>query len=73
MAANDRHEQSVHSSQTTMMKSHIFEQIMVNHSKFRVPCYKFDVKLYYDISPKPYVNYNMIEQFISKLLAPKLV
>ena len=35
-----------------LLKSHVFGQIIVNLSQFRVSCYKFDVKLKLRIFPK---------------------
>ena len=38
--------------QVQLLKSHVFGQIIVNLSQFRVSCYKFDVKLKLRILPK---------------------
>ena len=56
-----------------LLKSHVFGQIIVDLSQFRVSCYKFDVILKLRNFPKPYVNYKTIHRFIFKLLALKRV
>ena len=56
-----------------LVKLHVFGQITVNLSQFRVPCYKSDVKLKLRFCPKPDENYKTIQRFIFKLLALKRV
>ena len=56
-----------------LLKSHVFGQIIVNLSQFRVSCYKSGVKLKLRILPKALCKLQTIQRFIFKLLAFKRV